>query len=278
MVEVDQARQQELQAQDRYVSAVENYEASLDQFKITLGIPTDEAVALDQTELGKLAERGVEPVAATAEEAIRAAGEMRLDLKTERSSVEDAARRIRVRADALRMQLDVNASASLPSGSGGDQQPLKFNSENMSYGVGFTLDLPLDRKAERNAYVAAIISYQRSRRGLSLLEDSIRLTVRDAYRALGREIVSYRIQKESVTLAEQRVESTRALILAGRREARDFLEAQAALIEARNALTGALVNYTVARLQFYRDIGALRVEDGGDVIELTLQARGVSDE
>ena len=42
------------------------------------------------------------------------------------------------------------------------------------------------------------------------------------------------------------------------------LDAQRDLIQARNGRTGALVNHTIARLRFWRDMGILSIrEDGG---------------
>ena len=264
--EVDVARQNELQAEDRYFAAVQNYENSLDDFKITLNVPIAESVALDPRELEQLVEAGIEPLDIGLTEAILAAFRLRLDLATERDQVEDARRRVVVSADALRAQLDIRGDAALPSGEGRLQRPLRFNAANMTYGFGFTLDLPLDRKAERNAYVAALISRERQRRGLSLFEDNVSLTVRREYRELQRELIIYPIRQEGVNLAEDRVVSTRLLNQAGRVSSREVVEAQEDLIEARNALTGSLVNYTVARLQLFRDVGALIAREDGEVV------------
>ncbi len=263
--QVDQARQQEFQAQSNWIDAVANYEAALDRFKITLGIPTDTPIALDQSELEKLEREPVESMPIPVERAVEIALAERLDLRTARDQVEDAERKVAVARDALQMQLDLVASASAPSASepGGAQLPLKFESEDLTYSFGFDLDLPIDRKAERNAYVSALISLDRSRREHSLQLDNVRLAVRDAYRRLEREIASYKIQKASVALAEQRVESTGYLLQAGRAQTRDLLESQSALLSARNSLTAALINYAIARQEFLLEIEALRVDESG---------------
>ena len=269
--ELDQAKQSELQAKDRYFIAVQSYESAVDGFKITLGIPIDKSIALDSKELEQLVDKGVRKPETSVRHAIGVAYGTRLDLATERDEVEDARRRVKVVADALRAQFDLTADVSLPSGEGDLQKPFRFNTGNLTYGFGFTLDLPMDRKAERNAYVASIISLEREKRDLSLFEDTIRFTVREAYRALEREIVSYPIQQASVELAEERVTSTRIMQQAGRTQVRDILEAQESLIQARNGLTGSLINYTIARLQFFRDVGALRVSEDGELGELPLE-------
>jgi len=267
--QVDQARQQEFQAQDGWVSAVEGYESALDLFKLTLGIPMDSEISLDQGELEELARQPVESLDVPVEEAVQVALAERLDLKTSRDALVDNERQIRVAADQLRTQLDLTANASLPSG-GDAQQPLKFNSNNLAYSFGFDLNLPLDRKAERNAYVSALIDYERSRREVSLQEDNIRLTVRDSYRRLEREIVSYRIQQASVDLANRRVDSTSMLLQAGRAQTRDLLDSQTSLLDARNSLTASLITYVLARYQFFRDTEVLRVDDQGVVTVLPI--------
>jgi outer membrane protein TolC len=268
--QVDQARQQEFQAQDTWVAAVERYERALDGFKLTLGISTDSNISLDQGELEKLGREAIESLGVTVEVAIEWALKMRLDLKTAWDQVKDTERASRVAADGLRAQLDINANTALTSGSGSAQKPLAFHGQNLTYGFGFDLDLPLDRKRERNAYVQALIANERAKRDLSQAEDNIRLTVRDSYRRLEREIVSYKIQKDSLALAEQRVDSTSALLQAGRAATRDVLESQSALITARNALTGSFINHFIAKIDFLSETEALHVDDQGQIQELPI--------
>jgi len=54
-IQVDQARQDELRARDRWITAMASHQNSLDNFKLTLGLPTDAEVALDPEELDRLA-------------------------------------------------------------------------------------------------------------------------------------------------------------------------------------------------------------------------------
>ena len=50
---------------------------------------------------------------------------------------------------------------------------------------------------------------------------------------------------------------------AGRANTRDLLESQDALLLAENSLTAALVDHTIAKLNFFRDIGVLQVRPDG---------------
>ena len=71
---------------------------------------------------------------------------------------------------------------------------------------------------------------------------------------------NYDIQKNALELANRRVDSTTLLLEAGRAEVRDLVDARDAQISAQNAVTAALVDYQLTRLQLMLDIGALNTE------------------
>jgi hypothetical protein len=52
------------------------------------------------------------------------------------------------------------------------------------------------------------------------------------------------------------------LLDANQADIRDQLEAQADLVSAQNAVTGAMVNYHVARWNLLKNLGVMRVEAG----------------
>ena len=78
-----------------------------------------------------------------------------------------------------------------------------------------------------------------------------------------RSLRSFAIQRVSVPLAERRAESAKLLQDAGRADTRDILEAEEDLLEAKNSLTGALVDYELARLALWRDTEHLGVSEEG---------------
>lgn len=55
-IQVDQARQDELRARDRWVAAQQAYLRRLDTLKVTLGLPADAEIELDKGELQRMAE------------------------------------------------------------------------------------------------------------------------------------------------------------------------------------------------------------------------------
>ena len=48
----------------------------------------------------------------------------------------------------------------------------------------------------------------------------------------------------------------------------DQVDSQNALIDAQNALTGALVSHTIARLRFWQDMGILFIKENGQWEEI----------
>ena len=138
---------------------------------------------------------------------------------------------------------------------------LRFNQG--AYSALLTLDLPIERTAERNAYRSGLISLERTVRSLQSLEDQIKLSIRNRLGDMLEARESIRIQARSVFLAEKRVRSTTLFLEAGRAEIRDLLEAQDDLLSARNGFTSAAINYRIAELQLQRDTGLLAVDANG---------------
>ena len=297
-IQVDQATQDELRARDRWIAAVQQLERSRDVFKQLLGLPTDAEITPDPHELerldalaGQLAGNGgVEPehresVAADApidleypdrdgggvyeiepERALRIAFDNRLDLRVALGRIDDAQRGIVVAADALRADLTLLGNLTVGErrslGSAGEPNAdLRF--ERGSYGGVLDLDLPLERTAERNNYRTSWIELEKNVRSAQRLEDDIKFDVRDGLRVLleARETVG--IQARAVEVARRRVRGTELFLEQGRAEIRDVLEARESLISAENALTGAIVRYRVAELEFQRDLGVLEVGSDG---------------
>ncbi len=99
------------------------------------------------------------------------------------------------------------------------------------------------------------------------LADKTKKLVRDDFRSLDSAWASYLIQREALDVARSRVESTTIFQQAGKAGTRDVLEAQNALVKARNGLVSALVKYRMAGLQLKRDLSLLKVADDGILAE-----------
>jgi outer membrane protein TolC len=266
-VQVDQARQDELSSRNRLIVAQQRLAATLDGFKIFLGLPIETEVEIDPGELERLVEAGVEEQGVGEVDVEALALEGRLDFQTACDQRDDAERRLAVAADDLRAVLNLAGAANWSSAEG---RPLDFAQEDLAWTVGLELDLPIDRFVERNRYRSALIDLRAAERAVEELGDNIRVAVRDDLRELETTIESYQIQLNAVTLAERRVESATLNLEAGRVSTRDLLEAQDDLLTAQNAATGALIDFYLARLALYRDLELLEVGDEGILIPGTI--------
>jgi len=262
--QLDQSRQDEYSAKDRWVRAVQQYKQKLDQFKIDLALPADAAVDVDEAELYRLQETGILHPGLGADDAVRQALALRLDLLNAQDQLDDAQRKVDVAENGLGPDVKLTISTSNPTDA---NQPLSFRFDQGTHGIGIEADAPFDRKQERNTYRRALIQLERSRRSATAKTDDVKQQVRQSWSRLQEMRDSYEIQRMSLSLAQRRVHSTTLLLEAGRASTRDLLDAQASLLSSQNSLISALVDHTIARLQLWRDIGTLAVTPQGLIKE-----------
>lgn len=272
--QVDQAKQDELRANSRLISAKQSLEDSLDSFKVSLGIPVDAKIILDSEELTRLSS-SVDNIFGAADsdssekrvrKAILTAFDNRLDLRTTYNQLEDSRRHLNVARDNLDadMKLKLSASTRQTDTSGGSAEgttDLKFS--DGQYSALLQLDLPWDKTAERIAFRKSLISLDQAVRAIEEHEDRVKREIRSSIRTLAELEETYNIQKQAVALAEKRVDSTRIFLEAGRTQIRDVLEAQEALVSAQNALVSIIISYHTASLSLQRDLGLLEVNEKG---------------
>lgn len=258
MFERDEAELKELEARNRMIRAKKDYNDQLDRFKIELGITTDMAMVIPETEIEKLDQRGIVPAPVNSEDVIPLALKNRLDIKTAADRVEDYFRKIDVAADALEMKLDLTAGYNVESEDTSSGIDLNFGNGQLS--LGAVLSLPLDKLPQRNRFRKAVIACQESTRNYTKSVDDVKLQVRKAWRTLDQAGQTYQIQRRSRDLARLRIRKAKMSLEA---RTRDVLEATDALLDAENNLTEALIDHTVARLELLRDLELLEVDDKG---------------
>jgi outer membrane protein TolC len=264
----DQGRleQQELTSESQWANAVRAYKQALDAFKIQLGLPTSAHLALDERELARLA---IDHPDIAADDASEIALAMRLDYFNAYDRLEDAARKVPVAVAALKAQVDLVASTSIASGPPDGRVVPVPDPTRYRWDAGLNIDFGLERKAQRNAYRAALIAQKQSERDLSLLGDQIKLQVRDGWRALDQAKRNYESAELGVKLAERRVEEQELRSELGRGVAKDQVDAQVDLTNSKNQRTQALVAHTIARLQFWTALGLLFIHENGQWAEVT---------
>ena len=260
-LELERVRQDKLRAHDEYIQAQKQYKQALDEFKITLSLPTNVEFQLDVKALDTLKNSEMKMPDFSDTEAIDTALLRRLDLVNVADSVTDAERKVYVAVDSLRAELNLVGSANAPSARRADRQSLDWNRED--YSLGFELDLPLDRVPEQHVYRKALLILNQRQREYDQASDIVKLEVRNAYRNLTEAAQRFSVQTEATKLAEKRYNNTLALLQYGRASSRRVLNALDDLLDARNNSTQALVDFTVASLNFYSDTGVLYVRPDG---------------
>jgi outer membrane protein TolC len=260
IIEVGQAKQNELRSRNQLLTQQQRLDEALDQFKLFLGLPTQAPLPLDNAALKELEAHKDARIDYDEEVVAQYALRHRLDHMTALDRVDDAERRVYVTGDTLRAILDVNAAAFLPSREG---QPAKYDFRDATWLVGVSYSFPWERLPQRNAYREAIINHEAAIRAGEQSEDQIRADLRAELRDASARRDSYSIQQYAVDLALQRIESTTLQLDAGLADTRDLLEAQDSLLLAQNALSGALIDYTLARLNLFLDMELLEFDATG---------------
>ena len=260
--DVDEAEQQALNAENRWVQAQQSYERALDEFKVRLSLPPSVEIELDDNELKALEDIVIIELGYELNEAVETAFLRRLDLANSKDKIDDASRKVVVAADNLGIELDLVGSAGVRSTPETNFDRLQFHEGDYSFGLRSN-DLGLDRKAERNEYRKALITLEQQQRQYEIDRDRMELDVRQALRALKAEAERYRIQKMALDLAQRRLETQKLMLEIGQSNVRLLLESEGALLEAQNDVTSALVAHAIAKLGFFRDIGILQVRPDG---------------
>jgi len=224
-------------------------------------LPADAVIEVPPPDMANAGRYEIDP-----DHAVRLAFANRPDLRETQGRVFDAQRQVVIAADALGAELTLFGSVDSGgrrSGLGATADDAQLRLDRATWRALLTLDLPIERTAERRAYRESLIALERAVREVQALEDQIKLSVRNRLRSLLSLRESVQINATGVQVAEKRVRSVNMFLEAGEAQIRDLLEAQSALLGAQDALTSAIVNYRVAELELQRDMGLLQVDEKG---------------
>ena len=261
LLQVGRLEQSSLQQDLRWTSSITRYKRSLDDFKILLGLKAEENIALDDNEMILISETGMDSPDLSLEQAMDLAVQTRLDLYNGLDRVQDRARKIEVAANALKPGLDLSLVARVPDANDGDLGQLDF--ENALYTAGLDFELPLDTQLERNNYRRSLINYEVATRNYLLDMDNIKLDVVDLWRRMNQARKNYEINLTSVQINERRVEEAELRAELGLGDIQDTVDSQNDLTAAQTDLISSIVDHNISKLEFWRDLGLLYVDDSG---------------
>jgi outer membrane protein TolC len=252
-LEVQRARQQELQAQSQLINAEENYQSRLDTFKLLLGMPVEEGLDVANEEMT------VAMPKLMSEDAVALAHRYRLTMATASDRVDDAMRAVKNSRNGLLPDLVLTASGTV--GNEANTPAVELQGRTSTYNAGVSLDLPIDRLKERNQYRVALIDFQKAQRDFTETKDIVTAEVRDALRTLHAAEISLEIQRVSIELAQRRAEFANIRLTQGAANSnRDVVEAQSDLLSAQDSYEQARTQIQISVLGYLRVTGTLRVD------------------
>jgi hypothetical protein len=199
----------------------------------------------------------------------------RLDLMNARAQLVDAWRQVAIFANAL--LAPVNVEYSLTSNTPpGAAMPLNFSASRTQQQLLLNFQLPLVRVAQRNNYRVALINLQRARRVLQRAEDEAAYDVRQEIIQLRELLENYRIQSRQVELGYFTVENAQESLQApsapgvnvdvATRAAsltQQLISTQSNLYNAQFTMTTTWITYLNTRLQLYRDLELMPLDNRG---------------
>ena len=263
-IQVDQAKTDLLNARQTIITKQQSYEDALDSFKITLGLVPEAPIALKDEELTRL-ERDMAALAANQPHALadfpdetaalNTALVRRTDLAVTRGDVADCERSVKVAADALQADVTLEGGGAMEE----ERRQHRPYGGTESIFARLKINLPWDRRRERNAYRKALIDLDQSRRAFEEAEDNVKNEVRAGYRNLVAARALYENKVEALKTAQMRVDSNDLFMQSGRSSMRDILEAESAMLTARNALCSAVISWRVSDLSLRSAMGTLEV-------------------
>ena len=200
--------------------------------------------------------------------ALQMARENRLDWMNARAALVDQWRQIEITANALRSNLTVEANGRV------DLENSKIAD---TFQLGASFDAPTVRRAERNAYVSALISYDRTRRSFIQYEDGIHRNIRTLMRQIRLAQLNFELRRIGVLLAMSRVDQANLQLLQppkpnqtsqfGDSFARDLTDALKDLLSNQNTFIREWINFEAYRMGVEITTGTFRLDSAGNWID-----------
>ncbi len=278
-LDVQRSLNSQISGEVQLVSAEELYRSAIDNLKLVIGMDPSEELEVVPVQID-LDQPQVNDAMAS-----RLAVEYRLDVRTARDQVDDAQRAANNAKNGLLPDLSILARGAIGSGTdpvtGAANNTTGLYGDSTTYSAGATLGLPLDRLAERNIYRRSLILQQQSLRNFQQKRDAAQTDARTALRRIRAATDRVELARRNVAVSQARLDLSNELLrqpllnplpgLTGSN--RDVVDAQSALLSARDDLDSALASQAIQVLSYYRDTGTLRLDPAAGVLARALERR-----
>lgn len=216
----------------------------------------------------------------------RVALENRLDLMNARGRLYDAWRDIAVAYNDVKGVFTLNLTnqvftpfnASNPALS--TNNPFGFWDQAKQFNLVLNAELPLVRVQQRNVFRNTEITYRSAQRGWQLAVDAVKLQVRNDIRQMVQSAEQYDIQQENFIVNLRQKDNSQRLIFAppapgdtsGAQQVtantQTLTSSQTGILGAQNGIVSSWVSYQNSRLQLYRDLGIMPIDEWEAYYEL----------
>jgi hypothetical protein len=211
-----------------------------------------------------------------------------------RGRVMDARRNMEVAANRLEAVLNVVAQGNLNTPPGVNH-PLDFRGAFSTFQFGLQMTAPLDQMQVRNLYRQSLVSYQQSRRAYMLLEDQVKYDVRTSWRQLKVNRQNFETARKNLRQAAIQFDINVANNLnprgagggagaavgtagttgnLGSATGLNIIQAANTLLNAQNTLIQNWVAYERNRINIYKDMDIMQVDERGLWIDPVYQNLG----
>lgn len=231
------------------------------------------------------------------DDAVAIALENRLDLMNARGRVMDSRRNMEVAANRLEAVLNLVAQGNINTPPTGNH-PLDFRGANSSYQFGVQMTAPLDQMQVRNLYRGSLVSYQQARRSYMLLEDQVKYDIRTSWRQMQVNRQNLETSRKNLRQAALQFDINVANNLnprgagggtgagaagtggsqggtnLGSSSGLNINNALSALVRAQNALIQYWTSYERNRINIYRDMDIMQIDERGLWIDPVYQNLG----
>ena len=206
----------------------------------------------------------------------------------------DARRNMEIAANRLEAVLNVVAQGNINTPPGGNH-PFDFRGANSTFQFGLQMTAPLDQVQVRNQYRGALITYQQQRRSYMLLEDQVKYDIRTSWRQLQVNRQNLETSRKNLRQAALQFDINVANNLNPRSQGQaagqagttnlgnssglNINNALTALLTAQNALIQYWASYERNRINIYRDMDIMQIDERGlwiDPVYQNLGGRGES--
>jgi hypothetical protein len=197
-----------------------------------------------------------------------------------------------VAANRLEAVLNLVAQGNINTPPTGNH-PLDFRGANSTFQFGVQMTAPLDQMQVRNLYRGSLVTYQQSRRAYMLLEDQVKYDIRTSWRQLQVNRQNLETSRKNLRQAALQFDinvannlnprgsggagaggGTQGGTNLGNSTGLNINNALGALVRAQNALIQYWTSYERNRINIYRDMDIMQIDERGLWIDPVYQNLG----